>query len=363
MCPYIKTNPACRSRQADLIIRIRINKKMGKIPSINFTMTDLRDYVMIVFGLMLYAFGFTAFILPHGIVIGGLSGVGTLVYFATGGAISVAVTQYVLNLTLLAFAYRLVGRQFVWRTIFGATVISLSIGILENFFMSLEHPIIQDISMSAIIGGILAGLGVGTVFIHNGSSGGTDIVAAMVSKVSNVSIGRTMIVVDLCIVSSSIFLPFEGTFGERLETRVPLIVYGIIVTFLVAYCTDMIINSNRQATQFTIFSKKWEEIANAINIEARRGVTVLDGMGWYSKQEMKILMVWCRKIESVTIFRIVKSIDEQAFITQGNVNGVYGKGFDTMRVRMKRKHPKGMKTKEGKAASAVTGDNSRSNSN
>lgn len=300
---------------------------------------NAKDYVMIIFGLLLYGVGFTAFILPHQIVIGGLSGVGTLVYFATHGVISVAVTQYVCNLILLGFAFKLVGKTFVMRTIFGATVISLFIGVFENFFMSLGHPIIADISMSAILGGIFCGLGVGTVFIHNGSSGGTDIVAAMVSKLSNVSIGRTMIVTDMLIVSCSILLPFDGDFKERLDARVPLIVYGWIVTFVIAYITDMIINGNRKATQFTIFSHRWEEIADMINQEAHRGVTVMDGMGWYSKKEVKILMVWCRKIESVTIFRIVKTIDPDAFITQGNVNGVYGKGFDTMKIKLKKKSP------------------------
>lgn len=285
---------------------------------------------------MLYGLGFTAFILPHEIVIGGLAGVGTLVYFATGGLIPVAVTQYACNLMLLAIAYRIVGRTFVLRTIFGATVISLSIGVFESIFMSLEHPLIQDMSMSAILGAILCGLGIGITFVHNGSSGGTDIVAAMVSKVSNVSIGRTMIFSDMFIVVCTIFLPFEGTLQERITERVPLIVYGWVVSFLAAYMCDMIINTNRQATQFIIFSSKWEEIANMVNKEANRGVTVLDAEGWYSKQQIKVLMVWCRKIESVTIFRIVKSIDENAFITQANCNGVYGKGFDTMHVKMKK---------------------------
>lgn len=303
---------------------------------INGLMTNAKDYVIIVLGLCLYAVGFTAFILPHGIVIGGLSGVGTLVYFATGGSIPVAVTQYACNLILLTMAYRLVGKTFVMRTIFGATVISLAIGVLESIFMGLGHPIIADISMSAILGAILCGLGVGIVFVHNGSSGGTDIVAAMVSKVSNVSIGRTMIFTDFLIVSCSIFLPFDGTLPERLNVKVPLIVYGLVVTFVLAYMTDMVINTNRQATQFVIFSRKWAEIADKINQEAHRGVTVMDATGWYSKQEVKVLMVWCRKIESVTIFRIVKAIDDNAFISQANVNGVYGKGFDTMRVKMKK---------------------------
>ncbi len=303
------------------------------------SLTSLKDYVMIVFGLMLYAVGFTAFILPHHIVMGGLTGIGTLIYFATGGTISVAVTSYVLNMLLLAMAYRLVGRTFVLRTIFSATVIALSIGFFENFFMGLGHPILADVTMSSVIGAILSGIGVGTVFIHNGSSGGTDIVAAMVSKVSNVSIGRTMIFVDMTIVCSSLLLPFDGTFEQRLEVRIPLIVYGLVITAIIAYCTDMVINTNRQATQFMIFSRKWEEIADVINTEAHRGVTVLDGMGWYTKKDMKILMVWCRHYEAVTIFRIVKAIDDNAFITQGAVNGVYGKGFDTMRVKMKKKKP------------------------
>lgn len=299
--------------------------------------TNLKDYLFIILGLLLYGLGFTAFILPHEIVIGGLSGVGTLVYFATGGRVPVAVTQYVCNLLLLGMAFRLVGKTFVWRTIFGATVISLSIGIFETIFMGLGHPLIPDISMSAILGAILCGLGIGIVFVHNGSSGGTDIVAAMVSKVSNVSIGRTMIFCDMTIVTLSFLLPFEGDFQQRIEVRIPLIVYGWVVTFIIAYLTDMVINTNRQATQFIIFSSKWEEIADKVNQEAHRGVTVMDAEGWYSKQQIKVLMVWCRKIESVTIFRIVKSVDEGAFITQANVNGVYGKGFDKVKVKMKKK--------------------------
>lgn len=306
------------------------------VTKINGLMTNAKDYVIIILGLIIYAIGFTAFILPHKIVIGGVSGVGTLVYFATDGSIPVAVTQYACNLILLAMAYKVVGKTFVLRTIFGATVFSLAIGLFENIFMSIGHPIMEDISMSAILGAILCGLGVGIVFVHNGSTGGTDIVAAMVSKVSNVSIGRTMIFTDFLIVSSSIFLPFEGTFAERLSVKVPLIVYGLVVTFVLAYMADMVINTNRQATQFVIFSSKWAEIADRVNQVAHRGVTVMDGMDWYSKQDVKVLMVWCRKIESVTIFRIIKAIDDNAFISQANVNGVYGKGFDTMRVKMKK---------------------------
>ena len=297
--------------------------------------TNVKDYAIIVFGLALYAVGFTAFILPHHVVMGGLPGVGTLVYFASGQNIPVALTQYICNLILLAIAFRVVGKTFVLRTVFGATVLSLFIGFLEFYFMGLGKPLIAETSISVILGGILCGTGMGMIFIHNGSSGGTDIVAAMVSKLSNVSIGRTIIYVDMIIVSSSILLPFDGTMEARIQTRIPTIVYGLMVTYVMAFMTDMVINTNRQAVQFFIFSNKWQEIADAINNEARRGVTILDGQGWYSKNNVKVLMVWSRKIEAVTIFRIVKSIDADAFITQTNTNGVYGKGFDTMKVKIK----------------------------
>ncbi len=214
------------------------------------------DYVMIILGIFMYAFGFCAFILPHKIVMGGLTGVGTLVYFASNETIPVAVTQYALNLVLLAFAFKIVGKTFVIRTIFGATVVSLSIGVGESFFMSLGHPILEDMSLSAILGAIICGLGVGTVLIHNGSTGGTDIVASMVNKLSNVSIGRAMVITDMVIVSSSIFLPFDGTFGQRLEVRIPIIVYGYVVTFVASYCAVMNVLRNRPAVQFIIVRRQ-----------------------------------------------------------------------------------------------------------
>lgn len=279
-----------------------------------------KDYIFITLGMALYAFGFDAFILPEKVVIGGLAGIGTLVYFLTG--IQVGVTQYALNLILLAFAYKVVGKKFVIGTIYGATMISVFVVAFQPLF---PHPLTGEPLMNIVIGGTLCGLGIGLTFIHNGSSGGTDIVAAMVSKRSNVSIGRMMLYTDFFIISSS-YLLFHD---------IDKIVYGFVVLFLVSYMADLVINTNRQAVQFTIFSPHWREIATAINNEANRGCTVLSGTGWYSKQEVKVLLVMCRKIESVTIFRIIKSIDQDAFITQANVNGVYGKGFDEVKVKMK----------------------------
>ncbi|MDE5553673.1 MAG: YitT family protein [Muribaculaceae bacterium] len=281
---------------------------------------NAKDYFFITLGVGLYALGFCAFILPEKVVIGGLAGLGTLVYFLTN--IPVGITQYALNLLLLAIAYKVVGRQFVIGTIYGATMISVFVSIFQPLF---DAPLTNEPFMNIVVGGIMCGFGIGLTFVHNGSSGGTDIVAAMVSKHSNVSIGRMMLYTDFFIISSS-YLLFHD---------LDKVVYGFVVLFLVSYMADLVINTNRQAVQFTIFSPHWKEIATAINNEAKRGCTVLSGMGWYSKQEVKVLLVMCRKIESVTIFRIIKSIDSNAFITQANVNGVYGKGFDEVKVKMK----------------------------
>ena len=269
-----------------------------------------RDYFFITFGMALYALGFCGFILPEKVVIGGLAGIGTIVYFTTG--IPVAITQYALNLILLAIAYKVVGKRFVLGTIYGATMISVFVGIFQPLF---SEGFTQEPFLNVVIGGICAGMGVGIAFTHNGSSGGTDIVAAMVSKYTNVSIGRMMLYTDVIVISSSFFLFHQ----------IDKVVYGYVVLILASYVADMVINTNRQAVQFTVFSQKWEEIATAINNEAKRGCTVFTGMGWYSKQEVKMLLVMCRKIESVTISRIIKSIDPDAFTTQCNVNGVYGK--------------------------------------
>ena len=288
--------------------------------AVNFWRTS-RDYFFITLGMALYAFGFCAFILPQKVVIGGVAGLGTIIYFLTG--IPVAIAQYALNLILLAIAYKVVGKKFVVGTIFGATMRSVWVGIFQPLFQDIR--ITDEPFMNVVIGGILAGIGVGMAFTHNGSSGGTDIVAAMVSKHTNVSVGRTMLYTDFFIISSSYFIFHQ----------LDLVVYGFIVLALTSYTADMIINTNRQAVQFTIFSKKWQEIATAINNDAKRGCTVLTGMGWYSKQEVKVLLVMCRKIEAVTISRIIKSIDPEAFTTQANVNGVYGKGFDELKVKMK----------------------------
>lgn len=282
-----------------------------------------KDYIMITIGLFCYAFGFTAFILPEQIVIGSVTGLSSLIHFWLGW--NVAVTYYVINIILLGIAFRSVGKQFVLRTIIGASISTFFIGLLQPMF---PVPIIeQQTFMNVILGAVLCGLGLGTVFTHNGSTGGTDIIAAMVAKYSTISFGRTMMYCDVLIICSS-WLLFHS---------IDKIVYGLIFMVIYSVAADRVINNTRQSVQFQIISKKWQEIADNVISEAHRGCTILEGTGWYTKDPVKILLVMCRKHESVNIFRIIKETDREAIITQSNVNGVYGFGFDELKVRVHNK--------------------------
>lgn len=279
---------------------------------------------MIIIGLILYAIGFCGFILPKGIVMGGLAGVASLIYFQFG--VPVAISFYALNIVLLALAYRLVGLQFVLKTIFGATFLSVFLGIAQPLFEA--YPIVLDETfLDCVIGAVLCGTGVGIAFTHNGSTGGTDIVAAMVSKYRQISVGRMILYVDMIIISSSYLLYHD----------LDRVIYGFVVLVFLSYMTDQVVNNNRQAIQFTIISKQWDKIATVVNKEMHRGCTVLEGTGWYTKQEVKVLIVFCRKMEALQVYRIIKELDPKAFVSQGNVNTVYGEGFDQNRVKARKR--------------------------
>lgn len=300
-------------------------------------LNEVKDYVMILIGLFCYCFGFTAFVLPEKVVTGGVTGLASLFYFSPLH-FNVAITYYVINAILLAIAFRTVGKQFVFRTILGATVATIFIGILTPMF---PVPIVpQETFMNIIIGAVMCGVGLGIVFTHNGSSAGTDIIAAMVNKHSNISFGRTLIYIDLLIIGSSYFI-FH---------TMDKIVYGLIFMFICSIAADMVIDSSRQSVQFMIFSKKWEEIANAITRELHRGCTVLHGIGWYSKSDVQVLLVMSRRYESMHIFRIIKAIDPEAFVSQAKVKGVYGEGFDHVKVNIKKHEMEQAVTNDDSAA-------------
>lgn len=276
-----------------------------------------KDYIMIISGLVLYAFGLTGFLLPNKIVTGGLTGITVLIRYST--EIPIWVSYISINSVLLIIAWKIVGKNFVIKTVLSVIALTFLLRFGELY---ITKPIIQaDSLLSSMIGAMFCGAGLGLVYSVNGSTGGTDIIGAVVTKYRHVSMGRVLLLVDVLIVGSSFFL-FRS---------VEKIAIGFIVMAVMFYAVDVVISGMRQSVQFFIFTSKHEEVANHINTEIKRGCTIIDGMGWYSKKTQKIIVVLARKNESTSIFRLVKSIDQNAFVTQANVVGVYGKGFDSLK--------------------------------
>lgn len=285
----------------------------------------LRDYLTIIFGLILYTLGFVAFIMPNKIVTGGMTGVASIVNYKTG--FPVWLFGLLMNLFLLSMAFRVVNREFVVKTIIGISLLTFTFSLGETYLLKyfIENPPLTDTLLSAIMGGLLAGAGLGFVYSVNGSTGGTDIVGFIVTKYFRISLARILLLVDVLIVVSSYFI-LDKT-PQSLERTI----MGLILLPVMWSVADMVISGAKQSVQIFIFSKKYEEIATHINTEIKRGCTVVDGIGWYSQTPQKVIIVIARRTEANTIFRLVDNIDDQAFVTQTTVMGVYGNGFDKLR--------------------------------
>lgn len=280
----------------------------------------MKDYFFITLGIAIFSVGYTAFILPEKIVSGGVSGVAALLHYAF--AWDPAIIIPFLNAALLIIALRALNRQFTIRTVIGVGILTVLVGACEQIFAA--FPLItpgEDRFMHLVLGAIMSGGGLGLVFAHNGSTGGTDIIVALINKHSRMSIGRALQVCDFCVVASSYFLfhSFE------------VIVYGIVIILIESITCDYVINGSRQTVQFLIISKQYDKIADSVNQQMERGVTIMDGQGWYSKQPVKIVMVLCRKYESQGLFNLIKAIDPAAIVSQTFCHGVFGEGFDTIK--------------------------------
>ena len=281
---------------------------------------QIKDFMFLTLGVIMYAFGYTAFILPEKFVMGGVSGCSALLYYAWH--FPPAYSIWLLNFVLLGIAIKTLSRQFIVRTVVGVTILSIVVAVFQPFFAA--HPVItagEDRVMHLLIGAVLGGGGLGLIYSHNGSTGGTDIVIAMLNKYFRMSFGRAMQFVDITIISSS-YLLLHST-----ET----IVYGVAFTLIASYMCDYVVNGARQTVQFIIISRKYQEIADVINNNVRRGVTVVEGKGWYSKNEVNLLVVMARRHESQDIYNYIKKIDSNALVSQTNCQGIFGEGFDNIK--------------------------------
>lgn len=306
------------------------------------TITVIREYIIIAIGLLINTLAWNLFLFPHEVAGGGATGIAAIVMYATkgllpeevqaffvmlgmesvGGGVPITVTFFAINAVLLIASIKILGFQFSIRSIFGVLCLTIWLWIpfrdLYEQYTGTPFPIFEPF-MSSILAGLTLGIGMGLAFTHNGSSGGTDIIAKIINKYRTITLGRALLFTDVAIICSSGFLPGAG---------IDRIIYGLIVLVVTSITLDMYINGVRQSVQFFIFSKKYAEIADTITKNAHRGVTVLNGQGWYSKEPTKVITVIARRNESTQIFKLIKEIDPDAFISQSAAIGVYGKGFE-----------------------------------
>lgn len=306
-------------------------------------LSTFKEYLLMALGMFLYSFGWICCILPANAAGGGATGLSLLLYHITGGAISIGTMVLIINAILLIIAGFIVGWNFGIKTIYCVVVMSVIMHFLQIWFTTPDGWVAQIITvrdaltvpegtivdlfnlqnrlLSAILGGICSGVGVALCFQQGGSTGGSDIVVMIVNKFYTISYGKFIRYTDGVIISSALFLPDVGIDG---------VIYGFVMVAVFSYTVDMILSGNQQSNQIFIVCKDYKAMADAINNEAKRGATVIDSIGWYSKEESKIVMCVCRKRDQAMVLKVVRSVDPEAFITIGSVMGVYGKGFDAL---------------------------------
>lgn len=293
---------------------------------------NVTDYVIITLGLILYSLGFTIFLLPYEIVTGGVAGISAILFYSTG--FPVAYTLFGVNVLLGIVALRILGWRFLSKTVYAFTVLSILLGLFQQLMpVDAAGHYVRILGegqqfMALILGCTMTGSALAIVFLTGGSTGGTDIIAASINKYRNISLGTVLTFTDLLIISSCMLIP---QFGDVLQ-RAHMVVFGLCTMFVENFMLDYLMNRRRQSVQFMIISSKWQEIADAIGTKMDHGVTILDGHGWYTGQERKVLCILARRSESTAIFHLIKMIDSHAFVSQSAVIGVFGEGFDQIKV-------------------------------
>ena len=301
---------------------------------------EFKAYVVITIGLLCYVLGWDIFLLPNSMVGGGVTGIAAVLLYAFG--IPVSYSFFVINLILLLIALKVLGKGFGIKTVYAIIVTSVFFDVVPNY---LPEAFIHEIAVSngkllcEIFGGVISGLGIGICFSNGGSTGGTDIIALMITKYKNVSAGRIILIIDIFIIASSFLLPAKEILDsagnvigvESLGMRFATVLYGYILIMACSFTIDLFVSGTKQSLQVFIFSRKYGEIADSIISDIGRGVTLIDAQGWYTKSESKIVMVVVRKTDINMIYKIVKAVDKDAFMSVGSVTGVYGKGFDEIK--------------------------------
>lgn len=320
----------------------------------SYILHELKDYALISVGVILYAMGVTVFMLPYSLTTGGVAGVASIVYYATG--IEVQVTYIFINAALLIAAIKVLGLRFCLKTIYAVFFMTFVLWLLQRIVevpdpnhpgeMMLQKFIGDESFMACVLGAILCGIGVAVCFENNGSTGGTDIIAAIVNKYKTMSLGSVIMACDVVIISSCYFI-FHDWFR---------VIYGFVMLFICSTTIDYWMRRRHQSVQFMIFSRNPDAIADAI-VKMHHGVTMLDGQGWFTHTDRKVIVSVVRRREQFMMQRMIKSIDPYAFVSMTDASGVWGEGFDQIKVTEKKK--KADKNKKNAVLVCVTNNTTK----
>ena len=315
--------------------------------------TRVKEWALVTLGILIYVTGWALFLMPNNLVGGGISGIASMVQYATGGTIQMGYTYFTLNAILIVAAVIVIGMGFGAKTIYAIILASLGLRFLPTL---IPPEIIQTLAlqngklMSTLCGGLMVGIGIGMSISNGGSTGGTDIIALIYTKYRNVSPGKVILYLDFIIILSSLLVPsvvpdldpetgrqLIGPDGQPVSHLMPFaekvttVIYGLILVTVNSNVIDKYLSGSQQSVQLFILSKHFKEIADSITHDLHRGVTVLDGKGWYTQAPTEVLMVITRKTDLNLLLRYIKAIDPHAFLSVSSVNGVYGQGFDTIK--------------------------------
>lgn len=316
-------------------------------------LTIIKEWALVTLGILIYVTGWSIFLMPNNLVGGGVSGIASMIQYATGGAIQMGYSYFVINAILIVVATIVIGMGFGAKTIYAIILASLGLRFLPEL---IPLEITQTLAlqngklMSTLCGGVMAGIGIGMSISNGGSTGGTDIIAIIYTKYRNVSPGKVILYLDFIIILSSLLIPsivpdLDPTTGKQLlgadgqplshlmpfSEKVTTVIYGLILVTVNGRVIDAYLSGSQQSVQLFILSKKYAEIADSITHDLHRGVTVLDGKGWYTQAPTEVLMVITRKTDLNLLLKYIKAIDPNAFLSVSSVNGVYGQGFESIK--------------------------------
>jgi len=271
-----------------------------------------KNIFFILLGAAIFAFGLVHFNMQNNLAEGGFTGITLILYFWLH--IDPSYTNLALNIPLFLIGWKLLGRNSFIYTIIGTVSLSVFLWIFQRY--TIEMPLKDDLTLAALFAGVFTGVGLGVIFRFGGTTGGVDIIARLVYKYRGISMGKTMFAFDAAVILLSLlYLSYREA------------MYTLVAVFVGARVIDFLQDSGYAAKGATIISEKSDEIAEVIMKEMERGVTILKGIGSYTKQERDVLYCVVAKNELSRLKSIIISVDPHAFVAVSNVHHVLGEGF------------------------------------